>query len=629
MSFARKVWKMLVAIKDGLVLLLIVLFFMGLYALLSLRPAAHEVVDGALLVRLDGVVTEEPQAFDPLSVLASQGVPTREHRLRDVLRAIEGAAGDDRIKAVVLDLDQFLGAGPAHVSELGEALDKVRAAKKPVLVHALIYTGTSLELASHASEVWVDPMGGALVTGPGGTILFYGELAEKLGVNVHVYKAGRFKSAVEPYSRTSFTEDARGDLTRLLDAIWATRVDAVAKARPGARFADMANRPLEAVKASGGDAALAAKAYGLVDKLGTAEEFAARVRKLVGKDAAEPDNPAAYAHTSYETWNAAEPLSTKGKAIGVITIAGEMVQGQAGPGAAGGDRIAQQIDDALDDDLAALVIRIDSPGGLVTAAERMRQAILRHKAKGIPIIASMANTAASGGYYVATPATTIFADPATVTGSIGVFLVVPSVEGTLAKAGVNAESIRTTPLAGQPDFFGGFPTEMEEILQLQTENQYGKFLDLVGKSRGKTRAQMLELAEGRMWPGGAARQAGLVDRFGGLDDAVAFAAKQAGLKSGEWHVQYLEPEPDAVTALIQSIVAPAPEEAAPAGLAEIAVAQRDALLVAMAKDLQATLLGGPSLQARCIACPSPLRATAPADVRNAGWLAAFEALARR
>ncbi|WP_066555622.1 signal peptide peptidase SppA [Croceicoccus bisphenolivorans] len=631
MTFARKVWKMLVAIKDGLVLLLILMFFMGLYALLSMRPAAHEVVDGALLVKLDGVVVEEPQAFDPLAVLASRGVPTREHRFRDVLRAIEGAATDDRIKAVVLDLDEFLGAGPAHTGELGEALDKVRAAKKPVLAHAIVYTGPTMQLAAHASEIWLDPMGGALVTGPGGTILFYGELAEKLGVNVHVYKAGRYKSAVEPYSRTSFSDDARADLTALLDGVWQVRQDDVAKARPKAKFADIAKDPVAAIRAAGGDAAKAALAYGLVDKLGTREDFAARVAKLVGKDKSEPDNPAAFAHTGYQVWNKAEPAKKAGKAIGVVTIAGEMVGGNAGPGTAGGDRIAALIDDALDDDLAALVIRIDSPGGLVSAAERMRQAILRHKAKGIPIVASMANSAASGGYYVATPATTIFAEPSTVTGSIGVFLVMPSVEGTLDKFGVRTESLRTTPLAGQPDFLGGLSPEVDEIMQMQTENQYDRFLDLVGKSRGKTRDQMLEVAEGRMWPGGAARQVGLVDRLGGLNDAVAFAAKEAGLKDGEWHAQYIEPEPDRFATFVQGLIAPEEEAAEPVGLAEMAVAGRDAAFAAMVRDMQLMLFSGPSVQARCMACPPLVGSAAPqpsgAQVQD--WLAAFEALASR
>lgn len=628
MAFARKVWKLLVAIKDGLVLCLLLLFFAGLYALLSMRPAAREVVDGALLVRLDGMVVEEPQAFDPMALLTSRGVPTREHRFRDVLRAINGAAKDERIKAVVLDLDEFIGAGPVHIAELGEALDRVRAAKKPVLAHAIVYTGGSMQLAAHASEIWLDPMGGALVTGPGGTVLFYGGLAEKLGINVHIYKAGRFKSAVEPYSLDGFSDDARSDLVGLMETLWATRQEDVVKARPKARFSQLANDPLTAIRAAGGDAARAALAYGLVDKLGTREAFAARVRKLVGQDEAEPDNVAAFAHTSYQVWNGAEPMATEGKAIGVITIAGEMVPGEAGPGSAGGDRIARQIEDALDDDLAALVIRIDSPGGVVTAAERMRQAILRHKAKGIPIVASMANSAASGGYYVATPATTIFADPSTVTGSIGVFLVVPSVENALGKVGIGTETIRTTPLAGQPDFFGGFPPEMEAILQLQAENQYVQFIDMVGKSRGKTRAQMLELAEGRMWPGGAARQVGLVDRLGGLDDAVAFAAKQAKLKGGGWHVKYLEPEPDPFSAALQGAFGSGEEDArADVGLPQIAAWERDALLGGLADDIM-RLAAGPSIEARCIACPPVPRAYRQAEDRR-GWLAAFAAFAGR
>ncbi len=627
MSFARKVWKLLVAVKDGLVLLFMLLFFGGLYALLSMRPAPHEVRDGALLVQLDGVVVEEPQAVDPWALIASRGVPTREHRARDVIRAIDGAAKDDKIKAVVLDLDYFLGGGQVTVTEIGEALDRVRAAKKPVLVHAIAYTADSLQLAAHGSEVWLDPMGGAMIAGPGGQATFYGGLADRLGVKVHVFKAGLYKSAVEPYSLTEFSDPARQDLVGLFDAMWAAWQDDVAKVRPRARVAQMANDPVATIKAANGDPAKAALTLGLVDKLGTREAFAARVREIVGEDSDAPDDPAAFASTGYDVWNKANAPEKPGKAIGVVTIAGSIVDGEAGPGTAGGERIARLLDDALDDDLAALVIRVDSPGGTVTGAERIRQAILRHKEKGIPIIASMGNVAASGGYWVVTPATTVFADPSTVTGSIGVFMVVPTFEDALAKVGVTTDDVRTTPLAGQPDLLGGFPPEMEEVLQAQTVNVYDRFLAITGAARKKSRQQMLQLAEGRVWAGGPARQAGLVDRFGGLDDAIALAAQAAKLKDGEWHAEYLEAKPTAFEEFVQSLASPEEQARVPVTLAAFAAARRNAMLAATFDDLT-RMMGAPSIEARCMACPPPMRLMR-SDAEVPGWLAAFEALARR
>ncbi len=608
MAFARKVWKLLVAIKDGLVLLFMLLFFGLLYAALSFRPldGAH-VQEGALLVALDGVVVEEPEAIDPFSMLLSTGTPIREHRARDVIRAIEGAATDDRIKAVVLDLDYFLGGGQVHMTEIGKAIDKVRAAKKPVLAHAYAYTGDGMQLAAHASEVWVDPLGGALVAGPGGTFLFYGDIADRLKVNVHVYRTGEYKSAVEPYTLSRFSDAARRDIEGTYGALWENWVDEVAKARPKAKAREVALDPVSSIQAAGGDGARAALAAGMVDKIGSYEDFSARVGELVGEDPEMPEDAHSFAHTFYTDWVKAVAPSQSGKAIGVITVAGEIVDGEAGPGTAGGDRIAALLDDALEDDLAALVVRVDSPGGSVTASERIRQAILRHKEKGIPVVVSMANVAASGGYYVSTPADAIFADPSTITGSIGVFLAVPSAENALPEWGVTPDSIRTTPLSGQPDLFGGFSPQMDAVLQSQVEHSYDMFLGLVSDSRKITKAKLRsDIAEGRTWAGGPARQVGLVDRFGNLDDALVFAAEKAGLKEGDWHADFIQDEPDPFTAFVQSMTEPA-ESSGDGDMLAVMMARRDMAAGRAAGDLLA-LLESPRMQARCMACPAPFAA---------------------
>lgn len=603
MAFARKVWKLLVAIKDGLVLLFMLLFFAALYAVLTFRPMAASVQEGALLVGLDGVVVEEPQRADPFSMFLSTSTPIREHRARDVVRAIEGAATDERIKAVVLDLDYFLGGGQVHMSEIGKALDKVRAAKKPVLAHAIAYTGDSMQLAAHASEVWVDPLGGAPVAGPGGTYLFFGNIAERLKVNVHVYRTGEYKSAVEPYTLTGFSDAARSDISGTYESLWEDWLDEVRTARPKAQVRQVATDPVASIRAAGGNGAQAALKTGFVDKIGSYEDFSLRVAELVGGDPEAPDEPHGFAHTYYDDWVKAVAPSQAGRAIGVITVAGSIVDGEAGPGTAGGDRIAALLDDALQDDLAALVVRVDSPGGSVTASERIRQAILRHKARGIPVVVSMANVAASGGYYVATPGDAIFADPATITGSIGVFLAVPSAENALREWGVTTDSIRTTPLSGQPDLLGGFTPEMDAILQSQVEHSYDLFLGLVSDSRNISTARLRsDIAAGRTWAGGPARQVGLVDRFGNMDEALAYAAQKAGLSAGRWHAEYIEDEPDAFTAFFEAMAAP--EESTDDGdMVSVLMARRDMAAGRSLADI-AALLDRPRMQARCFACPS-------------------------
>ncbi|MDT0575559.1 signal peptide peptidase SppA [Croceicoccus sp. F390] len=609
MAFARKVWKLLVGIKDGLVLLLLLLFFGLLYAALSYSPKPALVRDGALLVALDGVVVEEPQTIDPLSLLLSSRANVQEHRALDVVRAIEGAASDERIKLVVLDLDYFLGGGSVHLSRIGEAMDKVRAAGKPVLTHAIYYADDAFQLAAHADEVWLDPLGGALVAGPGGTSLYYGDLLERLKVNVHIYRVGTYKSAVEPFERNDQSPAAEQAARALYDSLWTNWQDEVKRARPQAQIDLAASEPARLIEAAGGDPARAALTAGLVDKLGTREAFGAHVAGIAGPDPVLTEMPGAYAHTAYDAWLAANPLENDGAAIGVVTIAGEIVDGKAGPGAAGGESIAALLDEALDDELAALVVRVDSPGGSVLASEQIRQAILRHKAKGIPIVVSMANVAASGGYWVATPAEAIFAEPSTITGSIGVFAVVPTLEDSLGAIGINADGVQTTVLSGQPDILGGFTPELERVMQAQIEGVYGRFLSLVATSRGLPLQRVAPVAEGRVWAGGTARQLGLVDRFGGLEEAVAYAAGRAELKEGAYHTRFLAPEPDFLTSLFVDMAAPEKQSRRGGGADLFAhlAAGRSAMVSRIAADTN-RLFATPGVQARCMECPVALRA---------------------
>jgi protease-4 len=621
MIFARKAWRLLVAIKDGLTLLLLLGFFMLLYAALTARPNAGTVREGALLLRLDGAVVEEPAIVDPFTQLLSDEAPNQQYRARDVARAIRTAATDDRIKAVVLDLSRFTGGGLVSMQEIGAAMDAARAAKKPVLTYALAYADDGVMLAAHASEVWVDPMGGAFITGPGGNNLYYGRLLEKLKVQAHVFRVGTYKSAVEPYIRNDMSPEAKQAAVALYGALWDGWKADVAKARPKANIALVTTDPAAWLKAAGGDTAKASQAAGVVDRIGSRADFGKRVAEVAGNDIADK-RPGAFAHTTLRSWLAANKEKTPGKAIGVVTVAGDIVDGKAGPGTAGGDRIAKLLDDALDDDLAALVVRIDSPGGTITASEQIREAIQRHKDKGIPVVVSMANLAASGGYWVSTPATRVFAEPATITGSIGVFAVIPSFENTLNEIGVNADGVKTTPISGQPDVMGGLSPEISAMLQSGVESNYARFLGIVAKARGKTPAQIDTIAQGRVWDGGTARQLGLVDQFGGLDDAVAYAAKAAKLDDGGWHAKYLGSENDPYASLLERLMRSDDESAPPAEARDWAamVADRQMAGIGRALDDVRRLLKTRGVQAYCLECP-PVSAPARVKAEDLGILA--------
>lgn len=604
MSFARKVWHFLVAVKDGLSLVFLLLFFLLLYAVLTARPSPVPVRDGALLLRLNGAVVEEKSRIDPLAVLMSDSAPAREFQARDLVRAIDAAAGDARIKAIVLDLSEFTGGGQAHLQDIGEALGRARAANKPVLAWAVAYADDGLALAAHASEIWVDPLGGAMIAGPGGSHLYYGGLLDRLKINARVYKVGTYKSAVEPYTRSDMSPEARENYTALYGALWEEWQANFRKVRPQADLARVIGQPAEWVASAQGDLATAGLSAGLVDKIGTKVDFGRRVARLVGDD--EWDNaPGAFAHTELDPWLADTQPSAIGDKVGVVTIAGTIVDGDAGPGTAGGERIAKLLDDALDDDLKALVVRVDSPGGSALASEQIRLAILRHKRTGIPVAVSMGNVAASGGYWVATPGQRIFAEPETITGSIGIFAVVPTFERLAAEWGVNADGVRTTPLSGQPDLVGGFTPEVDAMLQSLIANGYQDFLGRVAYSRKMSAAQVDAIGQGRVWDGGAARQIGLVDQYGDLDDAIAWAAAQAKLDKDGYAVTYLGDGLPTFDSLLENLVMrDSSENAGARDLFALVAGREQAALERLADDVR-LVFSRRGVQAYCLECPMP------------------------
>ncbi|MBX7483156.1 signal peptide peptidase SppA [Qipengyuania qiaonensis] len=616
MRFAGKVWRLLVGIKDGLVLVFMLLFFSALFAVLTARPSPASVRDGALLLDLNGIVVEERTEIDPVEALLAGQAPMGEYQARDLVHALNEAAEDERIAAVVLDLDRFIGGGQVHLRDVGEALDRVRAADKPVLTYATAYTDDAMLLAAHASEVWVNPLGGAVVAGPGGERLYYAGLLEKLKVNARVYKVGEYKSAVEPYSSTGMSELARENARALYETLWEEYRANLKKVRPGADIERITTQPVEWVAAARGDLATAALQAGLVDKLGNRSDFEKRIVELVGEDE-WGEGPNAYPHTTLTAWLEDNPLSSTGKPIGVITVAGEIVDGEAGPGMAGGDRIATLLDEALEDDLAGLVVRVDSPGGSVLASEMIRDAILRHKARDIPVAVSMANVAASGGYWVATPADRIFAEPETITGSIGIFAVIPTFEETAALAGVTSDGVRTTPLSGQPDIIGGFTPETDAIMQAFIENGYEDFLARVGEARGMTRDQVDAVGQGRVWDGGTARQLRLVDEYGGLPEALEWTAAQAKL-GNNWHVRYLGTTPSTYDTLLRQWLIGDGEDAETGGDVFARMAQGQNSLVSQIAADADRLLGARGVQAYCLACPAPRNRPQRLDSEN--WL---------
>jgi protease-4 len=616
MKFVRATWKLLVGIKDGLVLLFMILFFALIYAGLSARP--QPVGDGILALELDGVVVEQPSRAS-FSELAGGGSAMKQFRLRDLTAALHEARTDDRVKAVALDLDGFLGGGQAAMADLSDALRAVRASGKPVVAYATGYTDDSYQLAAAASEVWLNPLGVVAIAGPGGSNLYFKGLLDKLGVTANVYRVGTYKAAVEPVTRSDMSPEAEQNYLALGGALLESWRDNVQRARPKAKIDSYLRDMVGAVEAAGGDIARAALSAGLVDKLGERRGFEARLAQLGGED---EDSPGGYSQIKLKSYIADRVTDDADGPIGVVTVAGNIVDGKAPEGTAGGESIAKAIEAGLQKGgLKALIVRVDSPGGSVLASERIRQAIMEAKDQKLPVVVSMGNVAASGGYWVATPADYIFAEPSTVTGSIGVFGILPSFQGSLEKLGLGADGVKTTPLSGEPDLLKGPSPEVNRLLQASVESIYRRFLGIVSQSRGKSPAEIDRIAQGRVWDGGTARQLGLVDGFGGMEEAIAKAAQLAKLGDGERGVRYLE-RPQSLTDTLMDLLASddldeggAPEDA----FAAIGGSPEQELAAAVA-NVRA-ILTGPRIQVRCFECGPVVPARL--ERQDKGFLAAL------
>jgi protease-4 len=615
MRFAGLLWKLLVGVKDVLVLLFMLLFFALLYSAMSARPAP--VGSGVLALDLDGVIVEQAEEVDPFASLSGLGSVTRQHSLRDIVAALRSARDDDRVKAVALDLDGFLGGGQSALTSIGQELDAFRKSGKKVVAFATGYADDHYQLAAHADEIWLPELGAVAVAGPGGNNLYYKGLFDKLGVTANIYRVGTYKSAVEPYTRSDMSPEAKENAQALGDALLETWKQDIGKARPqaiaglGRYMAD----PAAVTQGFGGNLSRGALDLKLVDRIGDRQQFEARLAELGGD--ASRGGRVPYQRIRLASY--INEVADEGSGpIGVVTIAGTIVDGKAGPGSAGGETIARAIDKGVaNGNLKALVVRVDSPGGSAYASERIRQSLMAAKAKKLPIVVSMGNVAASGGYWVSTPADFIYAEPSTITGSIGVFGIIPSFEGTLAKLGVGADGIKTTPLSGEPDVLNGPSPAADAIIQAGVDQIYTKFLAITAASRKKSTAEIDRIAQGRVWDGGTARQIGLVDGFGDLDEAIAKAAELAKLDKDERGLTYLEARPEGFGRFLAAFGGGEEEESAPVDAFAMLSPSSDRLVAQVLADV-GRILDGPSIQVRCLECPPS--ASVPAAAPEPGSL---------
>jgi protease-4 len=534
---------------DGLRRFLHLLLLLALFGVVigALRGSIPSVPDrAALVVAPEGQLVEQLSG-DPLerAVAQARGENRPETLVWDLIDAIRAAATDRRIRVLALDLDNLTGAGgQPTLEELSRALKEFRKSGKKVVAYGTTFLRDQYYLAAQADEIYLDPLGFVLIDGYGRWRMFFKDALDKVDVDVNVFRVGAYKSAVETYTRNNMSPQDREESLAYLNALWSNYQSAVGTSRgmkPDAIGTYIDTLPQTTAAAKGATAQVALAAH-LVTGLKSKLEVEQRLSELAGKD----DSSGSFRQVSHQDYvrvvHAQNALGRRDRTrIGVIVAEGEILDGNQPPGSVGGESTSHLIRQArLDDKVRAVVLRVDSPGGSVQASEEIYRELKALEAAGKPVVVSMSNLAASGGYYISAPANEIWASPATITGSIGIFAVIPTVNRTLSKVGVSVDGVGTTPLSGQLRLDRPLSDEARTLLQSTVEHGYDEFLARVSAGRHKTRAEVDAVAQGRVWAGADAIKYGLVDHLGSFDDAVKAAASRA--KVSEYKVDFIEPE---------------------------------------------------------------------------------------
>jgi protease-4 len=522
-------------VLNTLFLVFLAIFVIALFA--DDTPDVPE--DSALLVNPRGILVDQRSVADPLARFLSPDAPG-EVVLGELTKAIERAQTDERIRLIVLDLDELAGLSGGQAVIIGNAIQNFQAAGKEVVAYGTSFSQSQYLLASYADAVYLHPMGQLLLTGYGSNQLYFKELLDTIQVNLHIFRAGKYKEFVEPYTRTDMSPEAREANQSLVDELWTFYGEKVIENRDltPATFQTFTH-DLPALLEQMRDLPTVAVEHHLVDELLTYDAARERIADEVGY-AADGD----FKRIGFEDYLAAtngQPEASLSPSVGVISAEGPIVMGRQSQGAIAADTVRSLIRKARrNDDIRALVLQVNSPGGSAFASEMIRQELELLQLAGKPVVVSMSNVAASGGYWIAATADRILARPTTITGSIGVFGLIPTFEDSLAEIGVTSDGVGTTPLSRAFDPFSGLSSEMATILQLNVARTYEQFLNLVARGREMTPEGVEEVAQGRVWTGNRALNLGLVDEIGGLEDAIDLAAELADI-GDEFGIERLRP----------------------------------------------------------------------------------------
>ncbi|EHW1679870.1 signal peptide peptidase SppA [Salmonella enterica] len=555
-GFFKWTWRVLNFVREmvlNLFFIFLVLVGVGIWMQIGNGSNSEQTARGALLLDISGVIVDKPSTNHRLGALGRQlfGASSdrlQENSLFDIVNAIRQAKDDRNITGIVLDLKNFTGADQPSMRYIGKTLREFRYSGKPVFAVGENYSQGQYYLASFANKIWLSPQGQVDLHGFATNGLYYKTLLDKLKVSTHVFRVGTYKSAVEPFIRDDMSPAAREADSRWIGELWQNYLHTVSANRqispqqlfPGAQAI------IDGLTSVGGDTAKYALDHKLVDALASSADVEKALTKQFGWSKTENN----YRAISYYDYSLKTPADTGGT-IAVIFANGAIMDGEETPGNVGGDTTASQIRDArLDPKVKAIVLRVNSPGGSVNASEVIRAELAAARAAGKPVVVSMGGMAASGGYWISTPANYIVASPSTLTGSIGIFGVINTVENSLSSIGVHSDGVSTSPLA-DISMTKALSPEVQQMMQLSIEYGYKRFITLVADARKRTPEQIDKIAQGHVWTGEDAKANGLVDSLGDFDDAVAKAAELAKLK--QWHLDYYQDEPTVLDMVMDSM----------------------------------------------------------------------------
>ncbi len=527
--------------------LFLLLFVFLLFFGLSAEPPSVFSSGSALYIQPYGALVEQLEG-DPydraIAQLLGDGLP--QTRVSDIVDALAYARDDDRISLVYLDLNSLGGGGLSKLQTVATAIDDFQTSGKKVVARADYMGQQAYYLAAHADEIYLHPNGAIMFRGYGQFRTFYKDAIDLLRVDWNVFRVGTHKSFVEPFTRTDMSDEARDASERLVGQLWSMYRSGVVAARglEEGTIDDFATNLVELVTETNGDVAIAALDMGLIDELMTRNEMQDYMVDLVGESAKRSE---AFKMTDMHEYLAQMDLlqgdSAGEQNVAIVIASGDIMFGEQTPGRIGADSTASLLRRARNSDaVQAVVLRVDSPGGSAFAAEVIADEVKALRAAGKPVVASMSSVAASGGYSISMHADKIFASESTITGSIGVFGMLPTYQRSLQAIGISTDGVGTTPWSGefQPD--REMSSQTKQLLQLFVEDTYDDFISDVASSRGLEKSAVDQIGQGQVWTGNEAIENGLVDNLGSLDDAVIAAATLAGLEEGEFGTFIIETE---------------------------------------------------------------------------------------